>query len=160
MTVRPTSSLALTLAFAALLSACATAPATAPAPAAAVPPAKLQMIKYVADPDANQGNALAVDIVYTFSDSVVALLPLNGPDWFAKKPALMQSLGPGIEVISATIAPGTMGGINIPGNRRFLAAMAYTNHVDPGAHPFGPLGPHRCALIAVKEKSITYSECG
>lgn len=156
MTFRRFSAIAVVSA--ALLTGCATAPA--PAPAKAPPAARLQQIKYAAQPGANQGNALMVDVVYVFSDDVVATLPLNGLDWFSKKQALTQAFGQSIEVISATIAPGTMGGINTPARKKYVSALVYTSHVDAGAQAAGAIALYKCALITVKDRSIAYSECG
>ncbi len=49
-------------------------------------------ISIQADVDANQDNATAIDIVLVYDQTALSLLPKTGPEWFAKKAALLLSL--------------------------------------------------------------------
>ena len=72
------------------------------------PTTTLSSLRVAAPPGANLDSATALDLVFVYDKNSIALLPKTGPEWFAQKQALLNGLGPSIEVVSLQVPPATV----------------------------------------------------
>lgn len=72
------------------------------------PTTTLASVRVAAPPGANLDSATALDMVFVYDKNSIALLPKTGPEWFAQKQALLNGLGPSIEVVSLQVPPATV----------------------------------------------------
>lgn len=78
------------------------------------PTTSLSALRVVSQPGANLDSATAVDLVFVYDTTTVALLPQTGPDWFARKAALENGLGTSIDVVALQVPPATVINVSIP----------------------------------------------
>jgi type VI secretion system protein len=72
------------------------------------PTTSLSSVRVAAPPGANLDSATALDLVFVYDKNSLAMLPKTGPEWFAQKQALINGLGPSIDVVSLQVPPATM----------------------------------------------------
>lgn len=132
----------------ALFTACSSAP----------PKTAIKSIQVVADVNANQNMATALDIVFAYDTTSLGMLPKNGLDWFDKKAALVSGLATGIDVVSLQIPPAMTVAVPLPKKyKKAIGVYSYANYVDAAGQPAGNLTPFSKPMILLTPKSITYS---
>lgn len=128
--------------------------------ASKLPPTGLQSIQVLAQLDANQNNATALDLVFVYDSSTLPLLPKSGPDWFDKKAALVAGLAMAVDVVSLQIPPAS--NVNLPANPAFpgryakaVAVYAYPNYVTAAGQAMLNLTPYATVGIVLAPDTVT-----
>jgi type VI secretion system protein len=128
--------------------------------ASKLPPTGLQTIQVLADVNANQNNATALDLVFVYDSSTLPLLPKSGPEWFDKKAALVAGLATAIDVVSLQIPPAS--NVNLPAAPPFPARYAkavgvygYANYVTPAGQAVLNLTPYGTVGIMLAPDTVT-----
>lgn len=138
-------SAALLLAVCPLLSGCAG------------PVIATERIQIVAEPDANQSSATAVDLVFIYDQAALGVLPRTGPSWFASKEALMRGLATDIEVVPFEVPPGVQIDVSVPArSRSAIAVYSYANYLHPAGQAVGSLTSYRAIVIRLQRDRINY----
>lgn len=124
------------------------------------PTTKLESLTVIAAPDANRQSATAVDIVFLYDATLAALLPKNGPDWFAQKDDLRITLGRNADILHVSIAPKETSGPLVlpPRAKEARAVFSFANYLAPGGQPVADLTPYRQAEIRLKRDTVLYLE--
>lgn len=122
---------------------------------------ELNQINVVAQIDANQNMATALDVVFVFDKNALSVLPKTGPDWFANKSALLANLASGVAVMSLQIPPAsTVSGGPMPnGYKKAIAVYSYANYLSTDGHAMGNITSFKCALLTLSSTQISYSDC-
>ncbi|MBA3774461.1 MAG: hypothetical protein H0X13_18820 [Ramlibacter sp.] len=125
------------------------------------PTSPLRHVKVVAELDANSLTATAIDLVFVYDDTALAVLPKTGPEWFANKDALMAGLALSVDVVRLQIPRGkTVDEAPLPRrHRKAVAVYSYANYITPGGQPQGKLTPYKCAQITLGASAISYQSC-
>lgn len=129
-----------------------------------LPPKPLNPLTHVqllADSDANQNTATAIDLLWVFDSTALAALPQSGPQWFANRAALQANLGARLAVVSVELPPGAaLQSLPLPANHgRAVVALAFVNHLSAPGQVVGRFSDHRCARIVVAAQSVRYAAC-
>jgi len=136
------------IAFALLAAGCGSAP----------PTTDLTRIDVVAQAGANQNSATALDIVFVFDANSAALLPKTGPDWFARKAALVDGLATGIAVVSLQVPPAMTLSVALPKHHaKAIGVYSYANYIEPAGQAMANLTPFRRMTIGLAPGRIVYS---
>lgn len=91
-------------------------------------------ISVVADDDANQGMATALDIVFIYDDDFVRTLPTESSDWFSDRFRWIHLNPEEIDVTHLELPPGrTIQKVDLPkGYKKSIAVLVYASHLFPG----------------------------
>lgn len=124
------------------------------------PTTRLRSVEVIADTDANQDLATAIDLVFVYDRDSAVQLPKTGPEWFEKKAALQNLLANRIDVVSLQVPPGTAAhAVTLPArSRRAIAVVAYSNYLATGGQPVVSLTPFRHAVIRLRNTSVDVTE--
>lgn len=116
----------LAVALLALAAACASGPK----------PIDLARLSIQAQPDANQGGAVAVDVVLLYDLTVQGdLLKLPAQEWFRKRAQIQRDHPDDIAVRSWELVPGqSVDAVTVDRKTSPLAAVVYANYATPGDH--------------------------
>ncbi len=121
----------------------------------------LKQIKVVAQLDANRNMATAIDVVFVFDKTALAVLPKTGPEWFANKSMLMANWGGALAVLSLEIPPAGPGA-NKPlphGYKKAIAVYSYANYLSTKGQAMGNLTSYSCAQVTLSREQINYASC-
>lgn len=126
------------------------------------PHTALRKLQVVAQLNANQNMATAMDVVFVYDATAQATLPRTGPEWFAAKQALLAGLALSVDVVSLQIPPGsTVQEVALPRHYYYksVAVYSYVNYISPAGQPLGNLTPFKCALVTLAPASVAYQPC-
>lgn len=138
----------LPIALTALLTGCSSSP----------PRTSIKDIQVVAEVNANQNTATALDIVFVYDTTAASLLPKTGPDWFDKKSALVNGLATGIDVVSLQIPPAMAVDVKLPSRAsKAIGVYSYANYLGAAGQPLGNLTPYKKMAIRLTPDTILYS---
>lgn len=122
------------------------------------PKSDLEQLRIVAEPDANQTMATAVDLVFVYDKTLIPLLPKSGPEWFAKKKSIIANQPGNFVVVSLEVPPGMV--VDAPLPKRSgqpLGAFLFANYLGKdGQFPVN-LTAFTGAEIRLKAQSIEYA---
>lgn len=149
--------IALLLVAAPLLAGCGTLAKLLPGHAKT---ASLDTLRVVAQPGANLDSATALDLVFVYDATSAALLPKTGPAWFAQKPALLNGLGRGADVVSLQVPPATViGTVKLPDRHgKALGVYAFANYLAPAGQAAVDLSRFHAPVIWLAPAQITVTE--
>jgi type VI secretion system protein len=118
----------------------------------------LRGVTVVAQDGANNATATAVDLVFVYDASAVALLPPTGPAWFAHRAALLPSLGPKVEAVSVQLPPNQQAKpVPMPARyKKALLVYCYVNFVAPAGQGMADLTQYKRVVITLGPNVITY----
>ena len=117
----------------------------------------LKKIQVIAEINANQNTATAIDVVFVYDDATVSVLPKTSPEWFAKKTTLMLSLATHIEVASLQVPPATLADVELPANHsKAVGVYSYINYVDISGQAVGNLTPYKTMNIWLAPTTVLY----
>lgn len=117
----------------------------------------LKQIQIIAEINANQNTATAIDIVFVYDDNAVSLLPKTSPEWFEKKAALMLSLANNIEVVSLQMPPATLANVDLPAKHsKAVGVYSFINYLDVSGQAVGNLTPYKIMSIWLAPTSVLY----
>lgn len=120
-------------------------------------PIRLKTIKVVAEISANQNTATAIDIVFVYNNSAVALLPKTGPEWFEQKSALMLSMASNIEVVSLQVPPATLVNASLPmKHEKAIGVYSFVNFLSADGQAMGNLTPYKDMVIWLTPDNVLY----
>lgn len=132
--------------------------ATLPGCSSTPPRTAIKEIQVVAEVNANQNTATALDIVFAYDTASASLLPKTGPDWFDKKAALMNGLATGIDVVSLQIPPAMTVHVPLPAKAgKAIGVYSYANYLGAAGQPVGNLTPYKKMTIRLTPDTIVYS---
>lgn len=121
-------------------------------------PARTQLRSLVvsADPQANRGNATALDIVVVYDTAALARLPASGPEWFRQRDALQKALATTIEVrVLQVPAAYPAFPVHLPSRiSHSVAVLAFANYVAETGWPAITLTPFKSASLRLGQESI------
>jgi type VI secretion system protein len=121
------------------------------------PKSDLEQLRIVAAPDANQGMATALDLVFVYDKSAILLLPKSGPEWFDKKKSIVANQPANFVVVSLEVPPGMI--VDAPLPKRSgqpMGAFLYANYLGrDGQFPLN-LTSFTAAEIRLKAQAIEY----
>jgi type VI secretion system protein len=132
----------------ALLAACSSSP----------PKTNVESIQVVAESNANQNTATALDIVFVYDTTAAGMLPKTGPDWFDKKASLVSGLAKSIDVVSLQVPPAMT--VEVPLPKKYYKAIgvySYANYLEAAGQPMGNLTPYKKMTIRLTPDNIVYS---
>lgn len=122
------------------------------------PRTTIKNVQVVAEVNANQNTATALDIVFVYDTTAASLLPKTGPDWFDKKAALVSGLATGIDVVSLQIPPAMAVNVKLPSNAgKAIGVYSYANYLGAAGQPMGNLTPYKKMAIRLTPDTILYS---
>lgn len=118
----------------------------------------LRAIQIVAEPNANQNSATAMDIVFVYDPTALSLLPKTGPEWFAKKATLAVGLGDAIDTVSLQVPPATLiDDVALPQRaKKALAVYCYANYLTPSGQAMGNLTAYKQVRIRLQSETVGY----
>ena len=117
----------------------------------------LKKIQIVAEINANQNTATAIDTVFVYQKSAVAILPKTGPEWFEKKAELMSSLASNIDVVSVQVPPATLATVNLPERAsKAIGVYSFVNYLSISGQAAGNLTPYENMVIWLTPTTVVY----
>lgn len=122
------------------------------------PKTEVESIQVVAESNANQNTATALDIVFVYDATSAGMLPKTGPEWFDKKAGLISGLAKGIDVVPLQIPPEMT--VDVPLPKRYAKAIgvySYANYLEPAGQPMGNLTPYKQMTIRLAPDNVVYS---
>ena len=121
------------------------------------PKTVINHIQVLADIDANQNSATALDIVFVYDSNALGLLPKTGPEWFNHKSILINTLATSMDLVSIEIPPGTTVALALPKNyEKAIAVYSFANYVGSAGQPMGNLTPFKNMTIHLTSDTIQY----
>lgn len=121
------------------------------------PKSDLGQLRIVAEPDANQTTAAAVDLVFVYDKEAIPLLPKSGPEWFARKKSIVAGQPGNFVVVSLEVPPGMI--VDAPLPKRGMqpvGAFLFANYIGKdGQFPVN-LTSFAGAEIRLKTQAIEY----
>lgn len=122
------------------------------------PKSELEQLRIVAEVDANQTMATALDLVFVYDKTLIPLLPKSGPEWFAKKKSIVANQPASFVVVSLEVPPGMV--MNAPLPKRSSQAWGvflFANYLGKeGQFPVS-LGSFTSAEIRLKSQGVEYA---
>lgn len=95
-----------------------------------------ETIDVVTEVGANNDMATAIDIVFVSTADADQSMPKSGPEWFAKKAALLAGHGPAITVVSLQLPPAATTTVRRPkGVCRPASVLVFANMLSAGGQP-------------------------
>lgn len=96
------------------------------------PKTSLSSIALVSDSDANEMQAVMVDLLFIRDQALVAQLPDNAVDWFNNRQRLQTRFGTELQVASLQVPPDyNLAEIELPsGYDKAVRVMVYANYLD------------------------------
>lgn len=121
----------------------------------------LTQVQLVADSDANQNTATAIDLLWVFDSTALAALPQSGPQWFANRATLRANLGARLAVVSVELPPGAaLQSLPLPAKHgSAVVVLAYVNHLSAPGQVVGRISDYTCARIEVAAQLVRYAAC-
>lgn len=117
----------------------------------------LKKVRIIAEVNANQNTATAIDVVFVYEKNAIALLPKTAPEWFEKKDALVLSLATNIDVVSLQVPPATVASLKLPDRHgKALGVYSYINYLDVSGQAVGNLTPYKTMNIWLTPASVVY----
>ena len=118
----------------------------------------LRAIQIVAEPNANQNSATAIDIVFVYDPAALTRLPKTGPEWFAKKAALAIGLGDAIDTVSLQVPPATViNDVALPKRaRKAVTVYCYANYISASGQAMGNLTGYKQVRIRLQGETVGY----
>ena len=118
---------------------------------------ELEQLRIVAEPDANQDTATAIDLVYVYNKDALPTLPQSGPEWFAKKQAIVAAQPGNFVVVSLEVPPGATVPAPLPKrSAQAVGALLYANYLaKDGQFPIN-LSAYTSAEVRLKARRIDY----
>lgn len=118
------------------IAAAATLLAAMTACSSGPPPIDLATLSIESQPDANAGNALALDVVLVLDAGLEGeLLKLPARDWFRKRAQIGRDHPGGLVVQSWELVPGqSVPKRPVETQKRVIAAVIYADYATPGEH--------------------------
>jgi type VI secretion system protein len=130
-----------------LLAACSSSP----------PKTRVRSVQVVAEVNANQNTATALDIVFVYDTTSASMLPKSGPDWFDKKAGLVSGLANAIDVVALQVPPAMTVAVPLPKKyKKAIGVYSYANYLEAAGQPMGNITPYKTATIRLKPDSIVY----
>jgi type VI secretion system protein len=120
----------------------------------------LSTLRVAAQPGANLNSATALDVVFVYDATAVALLPQTGPDWFEKKAALQSGLGLSIDVVPLQIPPAMLiDTVKLPKRAgKALAVYGFANYLSKDGQGRLDMTRYRRPVIWLAPAQITVTE--
>lgn len=116
----------------------------------------ITQVRIVAESGANQNTATAIDIVFHYDSATIGMLPKTGPEWFAKKPELINGLNQSIDVVSLLVQPAMTTDVPLPGrHHKAIAVYSYADYISPGGQARCKLTDFHSVTIRLGQDSIT-----
>lgn len=108
----------------------------------------------VAQPGANQDEAVALDIVVVHDVALMPRMPVTADLWFAQRVAFQAGAGRGISVVSLQVPPGSrVPAVKLPPRMNRAAGVLVYAGLKHGAGPTAaPLAPHHCVRIELAQQ--------
>lgn len=121
------------------------------------PKASLKQLQVIAEADANQTTATALDLVFVYDKTAIPLLPKSGPEWFSKKKSIVASQPGNFDVVSLEVPPGMIIDAPLPKrSNRSVGAFIFANYLSrDGQFPVN-LTTYTSAEIHLKAMAIDY----
>lgn len=117
----------------------------------------LKKIQVIAEINANQNTATAIDVVFVYDNDTISVLPKTSPEWFEKKDALMLSLATHIEVVSLQVPPATLADVDLPARHtKAVGVYTYVNYLTAGGQAVGNLTPYKTMSIWLAPTTVVY----
>lgn len=122
------------------------------------PKSDLARLRIVAEADANQTMATALDLVFIYDKTLIPLLPKSGPEWFAKKKSIVANQPGNYVVVSLEVPPGMVVDAPLPKRSgQALGVFLFANYLGKeGQFPVN-LSTFSSAEIRLKANSIEYA---
>lgn len=122
------------------------------------PKSDLAQLRIVAEADANQTMATALDLVFIYDKTLIPLLPKSGPEWFAKKKSIVANQPGNYVVVSLEVPPGMVVDAPLPKRSgQALGVFLFANYLGKeGQFPVN-LSTFSSAEIRLKANSIEYA---
>lgn len=122
------------------------------------PKSDLAQLRIVAEADANQTMATALDLVFVYDKTLIPLLPKSGPEWFAKKKSIVANQPGSYVVVSLEVPPGMVVDAPLPKRSgQALGVFLFANYLGKeGQFPVN-LSIFSSAEIRLKANSIEYA---
>ena len=120
----------------------------------------LSSLRVAAPPGANLNSAVALDIVFVYDTTSVAMLPKTGPEWFAQKAALQSGLGRNIDVVSLQIPPATViDPVPLPSKAgKAIAVYGFANYQAKDGQARSDITAYRHAVVWLAATQVTVTE--
>ncbi|WGS52878.1 hypothetical protein LFL96_32410 [Paraburkholderia sp. D15] len=118
----------------------------------------LRGVTVFAQNGANNASATALDFVFVYDATSAALLPRTGPDWFARRAALLLSLGPKVEAVSVQLPPNQSAApVPLPARyKKALVVYCYVNFAAPAGQGVADLTQYKRVAITLGPNTVTY----
>lgn len=118
----------------------------------------LRGVTVIAQNGANNASATAIDVVFVYDAATVALLPRSGPDWFARREALLPSFGPKVDAVSVQLPPNQRAEpVPFPARyKKALVVYCYVNFVAPVGQGVADLTGYKRVSITLGPNTVTY----
>jgi type VI secretion system protein len=115
--------------------------------------AKLQHLKVVALPNANQGQATELDLVFIYASDIAKTLPGDAPTWFKQRSAIQAKYAGDLDVVSLEVPAGfVVQSVKLPARHAdALQVQAYANYVAAA-------GQYPLVLTRLKDVVLTLQE--
>jgi len=125
-----------------------------------VPTTSMTSLRVAAQPGANMNAATALDIVFVYDQTAVALLPKTGPAWFADKAALQSGLGQSADVVSLQVPPAMLiGAVKLPKRAgKALVVYGFANYLAKDGQARVDLTRYHRPVIWLAPTQITVTE--
>jgi type VI secretion system protein len=125
------------------------------------PTTPLRQVSVVAELNANQNSATALDLVFVYDDTARGMLPKTGPEWFSAKAALLAGLALSLDVVPLQIPPASpVANVPLPArHHKAIAVYSYANYIAPAGQPVGNLTPYKCVQIRLRGGAVAYENC-
>lgn len=125
---------------------------------APLPPATTVRITVLADADANERNATALDLVFVYDAHSDAALPASAPEWFARRAELQSELASSLSVIHLELPPesGTPVSLNAT-HAKAVGVYSYANYIGAAGQTRGRLTPYAHVTVRLMRDQVVYS---
>lgn len=120
----------------------------------------LSSLRVAAPPGANLNSAVALDIVFVYDTTSIAMLPKSGPEWFTQKAALLSGLGRHIDVVSLQVPPATViDPVPLPSKAgKAIAVYGFANYQAKDGQARSDITAYRHAVVWLAATQITVTE--
>ncbi|WP_113064928.1 hypothetical protein [Oleiagrimonas sp. MCCC 1A03011] len=122
--------------------------------------AAVKDMRVVAVPDANADSATALDLVFVYDKTAMALIPKTSPDWFKKKASLRNGLGTSADVVSLQVTPASMvDAVKLPKRHgKAVAVYAFAGYLSPSGQGRIDLTGYKHPTIWLEASAVHVSE--
>ncbi|MEV8519124.1 hypothetical protein ABZR86_04905 [Dyella marensis] len=124
------------------------------------PTTTLSSVRVAAPPGANLNSAVQLDLVFLYDSKNAAMLPKTGPEWFAQKTALINGLGPSIDIVHLEIPPAqVVDQVLLPKRAgKATGVYAFANYLTADGQPRADLTLFRRAVVWLQATQLAVTE--